>query len=219
MVRWCRELTTLGLEGVRGPCGGEVRTKDGERGVLGDEMAGMGVSQERGLGARVTDAGVDFDEIPEDVGPTRVGGGLILDARLGEVGGLERFRVNGLKPGLVGDEDASFRARGLGLEGLGKTGSAGTGGISSSSSSSLSFGIFFGRLRKKAMARDLLLPGDFPCDLFDDAERYPPSEVHSPSRSSPLPRSRAAGLVHFLIRFLSDLSLPRSLAPFPFERY
>lgn len=138
MARWCRELT-VGLEVGTGPCGGEVKTKDGEGGVLGDEMAGIDVSQERGLNVGGTDAGVDFEGIPEDVSPTRVGGGLILDARLGEEGGLERFRVNGLKPGLVGDEGAPFRARGLGLEGLGKTGSAGTGGISSSSSSSLPF--------------------------------------------------------------------------------
>lgn len=139
MARWCRELTTLGLEVDTGPCGGEDKTKDGERGALDDEIAGTGVSQERGLSAGVTDAGVAFEGIPEEVSPTRVGGGLTLDARRGEVGGLERFRVNGLKPGLVGDEGAPFRARGLGLEGLGKTGSAGTGGISSSSSSSLSF--------------------------------------------------------------------------------
>lgn len=139
MARWCRALTALGLEVDTGPCAGEDRTKDGERDVFGDETARTGESQERGLIAGVAGAGADFEGIPEDVSPTRVGGGLTLDARLGEVGGLERFRVNGLKPALVGDEGAPFRARGLGLEGLGKTGSAGTGGISSSSSSSLSF--------------------------------------------------------------------------------
>lgn len=128
------------LEGVKGPCGGEVTTKVGERGVLGDETAGVDVSQGRDLRAEGTGASVDLEGVPEDTGPTRVGGGLILDVRLGEVGGLERFRVNGVKPGLVEDEGAApFRARALGLEGLSKAGSAGTGGTSSLSSSSLSF--------------------------------------------------------------------------------
>lgn len=130
----------LGLEVVTGPCRGEVGTKDGESGVFGAERAGVDTSHGRRLSAGGTDARADFEGIPEDAGPLRLGGGLILDARLGEAGGLERFRVSGVKPGLVGDDGAApFRARGLGLEGLGKTGSAGTGGISSSSSSSLSF--------------------------------------------------------------------------------
>ena len=90
----------------------------------------------------------------------------------GDAGGLVKFNVNGENPERVGDDGAARRSSGFGLEGLGRIGIAGTGGILSSSSSSLPLRPnFFDRLRKKAIARDLTLPGDFPRDLLEDAER------------------------------------------------
>jgi hypothetical protein len=95
----------------------------------------------------------------------------LLTRRLGgDAGGLVKFNVRGEKPDRVGDDGAARRSSGFGLEGLGRIGIAGTGGILSSSSSSLPRPDFFDRLLKKAIARDLTLPGDFP-DLLEDAER------------------------------------------------
>lgn len=94
----------------------------------------------------------------------------MLTRRLGgDAGGCVKFNVKGEKPDRVGDDGAARRSRSFGLEGLGKMGSAGTGGTMSSSSSSLAD--LFDRLRKKAIARDLTLPGDFPWDLLEEAER------------------------------------------------
>lgn len=93
---------------------------------------------------------------------------------MGEVGGLEKFRVSGVNPGRVGDDDgarAGLRPWDVGLEDLCNIGSAGTGGTASSSSSSLPLRDFFERLLKNANARALVLPGDFVNDLIDDAER------------------------------------------------
>lgn len=101
-----------------------------------------------------------------------MGGGLLLTRCLeGDAGGLDKFNVKGEKPDRVGDDGATRRSSGFGLEGLGKIGIAGTGGMLSSSSSSLARPVFLGRLRKKAIARDLTLPGDFPWDLLEEAER------------------------------------------------
>lgn len=100
------------------------------------------------------------------------GGGLLLARRLGgDVGGVVKFNVKGENPGRVDDDGTGRRSSGFGLEGLGKIGIAGTGGILSPSSSSLPCADFLGRLRKKAIARDLTLPGDFPRDLLEDADR------------------------------------------------
>lgn len=95
----------------------------------------------------------------------------MLARRLGgDVGGVVKFNVKGENPGRV-EDGTGRRSSGFGLEGLGKIGIAGTGGILSSSSSSLACADFLGRLRKKAIARDLTLPGDFPRDLLEDADR------------------------------------------------
>ena len=94
----------------------------------------------------------------------------MLTGRLGgEAGGLVKFNVNGEKPDRVGDDGVGRRSSIFGLEGRGMVGSAGTGGILASSSSSLAD--FFGRLRKKAIARDLTLPDDLDWDLLEEAER------------------------------------------------
>lgn len=83
-------------------------------------------------------------------------------------GGFFKFNVKGEKPGRAGDDGAARRSRSFGLEGLARIGSAGTGGIMPSSSSSLE--AFLDRLLKKAIARALTLPDDFPCDLFEEAD-------------------------------------------------
>lgn len=80
----------------------------------------------------------------------------------GDAGGVVKFNVKGENPDRVGDDGPARRSSGFGLESLGRIGIAGTGGTLSSSSSSLPRVDLFVRLRKKAIARDLTLPDDFP---------------------------------------------------------